>query len=94
MGLTKGFSGNRLRLDVNYFRRHVNNYADDDQVLNTAVSFPIAFRKAIIYGAEGKLEVPSWRRIFRASPATPTPWGMPGIPVTGGLLLGEDAVSA
>ena len=46
-GLTKGF-GNILKLDINYFRRSVSNYADDDQIDNTTISFPIAFRKAII----------------------------------------------
>jgi hypothetical protein len=35
----------------------VNNYADDDQIDNTTISFPIAFQKAIIYGAEAKLDV-------------------------------------
>ena len=60
MGLTKAFSG-KFKLDANYFRRLVNNYADDDQIPNTTISFPIAFRKAIIYGAEAKIEVPDWR---------------------------------
>jgi hypothetical protein len=60
------------------FRRDVNNYADDSQVLSTGISFPIAFRKAILYGAEGKLEVQNWG-VFPASPATPTLWGMSGI---------------
>ena len=59
-GLTKVFKG-KLRLDGSYFRRLVNNFADDDQLLSTAVSFPIAFRKAVIYGAEGKLDLPDWR---------------------------------
>ena len=53
-GLTKVFA-KKLKLDANYFRRLVNNYADDDQIENTAISFPIAFRKSIIYGAEAKL---------------------------------------
>ena len=52
----------QLRFDANYYRRYVNNYADDDQILSTAVSFPIAFDKAIIYGAEAKLEIPKWGR--------------------------------
>ena len=42
------------------YRRLVNNYADDDQIANTTISFPISFRKAIIYGAEAKIEVPNW----------------------------------
>ena len=54
-GFTKGFFG-KFKLDGNYYRRYVNNYADDDLLLNTSVSFPIAFRKAEIYGAERKLE--------------------------------------
>jgi len=35
---------------------NAGNFADDDQLLNTGVSFPIAFRKSSIYGAEGKIE--------------------------------------
>ena len=54
VGATKAFFG-KIRLDANYFRRLVNNYADDDQIRNTTISFPIAFRKSIIYGAEGTL---------------------------------------
>jgi outer membrane cobalamin receptor len=91
-GLTKGFLG-QLRLDVNYFRRMVNNYADDDQLLNTGVSFPIAFSKAIIYGAEGKIEIPHWGNLsgfLSYSYAVGNAW----FPVTGGLFLGEDALNA
>ena len=69
-GLTKAFA-DRMRLDVNVYRRDVRNYADDDQLLNTGVSYPIAFDKAIIYGAEGKLESFGWDS-SPASPATPT----------------------
>ncbi|MGO9057165.1 MAG: TonB-dependent receptor plug domain-containing protein, partial [Candidatus Binataceae bacterium] len=58
-GLTKVFAG-KLKLDANYFRRNVANYADDDQIANTTISFPIAFDKFIIYGAEAKLELPDW----------------------------------
>src|ERR1039458_7321946 len=61
VGGTKSFFG-QLRFDANYFRRYVNNYADDDQILSTAVSFPIAFEKAVIYGAEAKVEIPKWGR--------------------------------
>jgi hypothetical protein len=59
-GLTKSLLG-KVRLDANYFRRLVNNFADDDQIQNTTISFPISFRKSIIYGAEAKLSVPDWR---------------------------------
>jgi len=83
----------QLRLDVNYFRRYVNNYADDDQILNTAVSFPITFRKSVIYGAEGKLELPHWKRLSGFASYSYIV-GNAWFPVTGGLFLGDDAVSA
>ncbi len=59
------------------FRRDVNNYADDSQVLSTGISFPISFKKGIVYGAEGKLEVQDWRG-FSGPPVIPTSWGMSG----------------
>ncbi|MGA8150048.1 MAG: TonB-dependent receptor [Terriglobales bacterium] len=92
IGLTKGFWG-KFRLDTNYFRRNINNYADDDQILNTAVSFPLAFDKAIIYGAEGKIEVPVWGR-FSGFVSYSYIVGNAWFPVTGGLFLGDDAASA
>ena len=59
LGATKAFFG-KLRLDANMFRREVNNYADDSQILSTGISFPIAFDHAIVYGAEAKLQVMQW----------------------------------
>jgi hypothetical protein len=88
-GLTKGFFG-KIKLDASYFRRLVNNYADDDQINNTTISFPIAFRKAIIYGAEAKLDVPSWRG-FSGFLSYSYTVGQAWFPVTGGLFLGDDA---
>ncbi|MGC1438472.1 MAG: TonB-dependent receptor [Terriglobales bacterium] len=91
-GLTKVFVG-KIRLDANYFRRLVDNYADDNQIINTTVSFPIAFRKSIIYGAEAKLEVPDWRG-FSGFLSYSYTVGNAWFPVTGGLFLGTDATSA
>jgi TonB-dependent Receptor Plug Domain len=91
-GLTKGFF-NRVKLDVNYFRRFVDNYADDDQIDNTTISFPIAFRKAIIYGAEGKIDVPDWHH-FSGFLSYSYEVGNAWNPVTGGLFLGDDATAA
>ena len=88
-GLTKGFRG-KIKLDVNYFRRLVANYADDDQIENTTISFPIAFRKAVIYGAEAKLDLPDWRR-FSGFLSYSYTVGKAWFPVTGGLFLGDDA---
>lgn len=92
LGASKGFLS-QFRFDANYFRRYVNNYADDDQILSTAVSFPIAFRKAIIYGAEGKLELPHWNR-FSGFLSYSYIVGNAWFPVTGGLFLGDDATNA
>jgi hypothetical protein len=92
VGITKSLL-NQLRFDTNYFRRYVNNFADDDQILNTAVSFPIAFRKAIIYGAEGKIELPSWNR-FSGFVSYSYVVGNAWFPVTGGLFIGDDTVNA
>jgi len=92
LGASKGFRS-QLRIDANYFRRYVNNYADDDQILSTAISFPIAFRKAIIYGAEGKLEVLHWNG-FSGFLSYSYIVGNAWFPVTGGLFLGDAAVNA
>jgi hypothetical protein len=89
-GLTKAFFKN-LRLSTNYFRRDVNNYADDNQVTNTTIGFPIAFQKAIIYGAEGKLDVPDWRR-FSGFLSYSWTVGNAFYPVTGGLFLGAQGM--
>jgi outer membrane cobalamin receptor len=92
VGMTKGFF-QKLRLDINGFDRRVNNFADDDQLLDTAVSFPIAFRKASIYGAEGKLDIPHWGRLS-GFVSYSYMVGAAYLPVTGGLFLGDAASNA
>ena len=92
LGASKSFFG-QFRLDANYYRRYADNFADDDQLLNTAVSFPISFRKAIIYGVEGKLELPKWRRLSGFASYS-YQVGNAWFPVTGGLFLGEEAINA
>ncbi|MBZ5680864.1 MAG: TonB-dependent receptor [Acidobacteriia bacterium] len=92
VGVTKAFA-DKLKIDVNVFGRDVNNFADDDQLLNTSVSFPIAFRKARIYGAESKLELPQWRR-FSGFLSYSYIVGSVYLPVTGGFFLGSDATTA
>jgi len=69
------------------FRRAANNYADDDQIFNTSISFPVAFEKAILYGAEGKIELPHWRG-FSGFISESYIVGNAWYPVTGGLFLG------
>ncbi len=63
-GLTKAFA-TASALDVNVYRRDVRNYADDDQLLNTGVSYPIAFDKSVIYGAEGQAHPGPSRQALR-----------------------------
>ncbi len=91
-GITKGILG-ELRLNANTFLREVNNFADDNPLLDTAISFPISFRKATIYGAEGKLDVPDWKH---ASGFLSYSYmvGSAYLPITGGLFLGDDATQA
>jgi hypothetical protein len=91
-GLTQGLF-DKAKLNVNYFRRVVNNYADDDQIDNTSISFPIAFRKAIIYGAEAKLDLPDWKK-FSGFLSYSYQVGNAWNPVTGGLFLGAGATAA
>jgi hypothetical protein len=90
VGLTKVWY-KKVKLDANYFRRLVNNYADDDQINNTTISFPIAFRNAIIYGAEAKVEMPDWKG-FSGFVSYSYTVGNAWNPVTGGLFLGADSV--
>ncbi len=91
-GVSKGLLG-ALRLDANYFLRWVSNFADDNQLLNTPVSFPIAFREANIYGSEGKIELPHWHSISGYMSYSYMV-GSAYFPVTGGLFLGESATNA
>ncbi len=91
-GLTKVFFGH-IRLGSNYFRRVVDNYADDSQIDNSTISFPIAFRKAILYGMEGKVDVPEWHR-FSGFGSYSYIVGNVWFPVTGGIFFGADASAA
>ena len=87
VGFTKSFAG-KLRIDGNVFRRDFRNYSDDDVLLDTGVSFPIAFSSAEIHGEEIQIAVPRWGRFSGAlsySNQTGTGQG----PITGGLFLGR-----
>ena len=83
-------SSARAHISANLFQRDIRNFADDDVLLDTGVSFPIALSSAHIYGAESQLALPQWG-----------PWSAwfnysymvasARLPVVGGLFLGEDA---
>jgi outer membrane cobalamin receptor len=87
-GLSKALG--RARLDVSHFRRHADQAADDDVLLNTGVSFPIAFDRSRIHGTEAKLELPQWRALS-AAVAYSHMRGVAQLPITGGLFLEADA---
>ncbi len=89
VGATKSVSG-KLRIEANIFRRDFHNYADDDTLLDTGVSFPIAFSHARIFGEELRLEVPEWWR-FSGYLSYSNQSGIGNGPITGGLFLGSDA---
>src|SRR6266849_6499536 len=91
-GITKSFLG-KLRLDANIFRRDFHNYSDDDVLLDTGVSFPIAFAKARIAGEELQFAVARWGR-FSGYLSYANQSGIGQGPITGGLFLGDDAANA
>ena len=80
----------RAHVSANVFRRDLRNFGDDDQLLDTGISFPIALSAAKIYGAESQLALPKWGPVsawlnysYMVASAR--------LPVVGGLFLGEDA---
>jgi len=87
VGFTKSFAG-KLRIDGNVFRRDFQNYSDDDTLLDTGISFPIAFSTAHIYGEEVQIAVPHWGR-FSGFISYSNQKGVGQGPITGGLFLGD-----
>jgi len=92
VGFSKSLS-RRLRFDGTWYYRQVDNFADDSLLLNTGVSFPIAFAEAKIHGYEAKIDVPRWG-MFSGSVSYSNMVGTGFLPVAGGLLLGDDAGDA
>jgi hypothetical protein len=91
-GLTEALF-NRVRLDGNVYRRDIRDFADDDQLLNTGVSYPISFDKSVIYGAEARLSLVQLVKLtgyLSYSYMVGNVW----FPVTGGLFLGDDVTNA
>lgn len=88
VGFTKSFAG-KLRIDGNVFRRDFTNYSDDDVLLDTGISFPIAFSSAEIHGEEIQIAVPRWGR-FSGVLSYSNQTGIGQGPITGGLFLGDE----
>jgi outer membrane cobalamin receptor len=91
VGVTKALFG-KLRVDANVFRRDFRNYSDDDVLLDTGISFPIAFAQARIAGEELRLDIAKWGR-FSGYLSYANQSGIGNGPITGGLFLGSDAVN-
>jgi hypothetical protein len=79
----------KAHISANVFRRDIRNFADDDVLLDTGISFPIALSSAHIYGAESQLALPkcgpfsAWLNYsYMVASAR--------LPAVGGLFLGED----
>lgn len=81
------------RVDVTQYQRRMKDFADDDVLLNTGVSFPIAFDHGAIHGTEFKLDVPRWGA-WSGFASYSYMRGTGFLPITGGLLLGDAATSA
>jgi TonB-dependent receptor-like protein/carboxypeptidase family protein len=91
LGASKTAAG-KIRLDATWFTRRIDDFADDDLLLNTGVSFPISFRRARISGTELRLDVPHWNA-FSGSIGYAFMRGVGELPITGGLLLGDEAAA-
>lgn len=76
------------RLEGTVFRRGMNQFADDDVLLNTGISVPITFSRARVRGLELTLDVPRWKRLSTNAGYTLMSGTGEG-PVTGGLFLGQ-----
>jgi TonB dependent receptor len=92
VGFTKSVAG-KVRIDGNVFRRDFHNFPDDDTLLDTGISFPIAFSTAQIYGEELQVGVPRWGR-FSGFVSYSNQKGVGQGPLTGGLFLGDKAANA
>ena len=75
----------KFRLDANFYRRYVNNYADDDQIANTTISFPISFREGHYLWGRSENRSPNWHGLSgsRVIPTWSEMYGFPyGRPVS------------
>jgi hypothetical protein len=88
-GFSKSIS-RKVRLDGNWYRRSFENFSDDSLLLNTGISFPIAFSTATIRGFETKIDVHGLGP-FSGQVSYSNMIGSGRLPVAGGLFLGDEA---
>ena len=77
---------------ANYFWRDIRNFGDDDTLLNTGISFPIALDSASIYGFESQITL-SQHGPFSGWVNYSYMVAKAQLPLIGGLFLGDDAAT-
>jgi hypothetical protein len=87
-GFSKSFS-RYARIDGSWYRRRFEHFGDDSLLLNTGVSFPIAFSEASIRGFESKIDIRGLGR-FSGFVSYANMHGVGRLPVAGGLFLGDE----
>src|SRR5262249_61037660 len=80
------------RLDVTGYRGTFSQFADDDVLLNTGISFPIAFDSARINGMDVKVTMPA-RNGVSGYVSYSLMKGSATLPAVGGLFLGEEPLA-
>jgi hypothetical protein len=78
--------GSKVRLDATVYRRRLDNFADDETLLNTGVSIPVTFARGDVEGYEAKIEIPRWGR-FSGFVSYANMIARGRGPITGGLFL-------
>jgi hypothetical protein len=78
-----------VRIESAYFERRSRDVTDDEVLLNSGVSFPIAFASARVHGWELAADVPSWGRVS-GSASYSYSRGVGRLPFTGGLFIQGD----
>jgi TonB dependent receptor len=79
----------KTRISANFFRRDAHNFGDDNTLLDTGISFPIALSAAHIYGAESQFSLPAFGP-FSAWFNYSYMVASAHLPAVGGLFLGDD----
>src|SRR5262249_47076882 len=59
-GVQQGI-GSALRLDLSYWKRKVENAADQDQFFNTGIVFPLNFKAGDLSGWNARLDGGPWK---------------------------------
>jgi hypothetical protein len=80
-----------FEVDISYYTKRIDDYHDNDQLLNTTIVFPAAISKGEVNGLDLSVNFQEHRGV---SGMWAFSWGKAvGIPpLTGGLFLGEEAL--